>query len=387
MRTVKGLVLALLAACGGGQDPAAQQSPVTETPVTETPADTTAEAPEQPTPPEEKPLPPPPKKLSLEEKVALQKQCFADWLKEDASFFERCYADNAVMTHMDGMMGPQKGRAAIAENTKHMWDAFTLDGELKVVLASGNTIASIGVLTGTNDGPMMNTPPTKKKFGAMFAEVFTLDDQGKVTEWHLYHDPATMMAHLGIAKVPARPVAKKSGGEPVVVMAGETDAEKANVELIRGVLELVNARDAKALGAKYDAKAVFSEQSMKADVKGQKKITASAAEWFKAFPDAQEEATTMLAAGDYVFVESHMTGTNKGASKSMGIKKATGKSVDLHAAHVFKIANGKITEHWVFSNGMAFGMQLGLMQPPAMHKDHAAPAGDAPPKGPPAKDK
>ena len=379
MRITRTLAIALLAACGGGQEPAMQQTPVTETPVTETPADTPVT--ETPPPADETPAPPPPKKLTLEEKIAVQKQCFTDWVKEDASWVERCYAENAVMIQMDGMEGPIKGRAAIADNTRALWEGFTLDGEQKVILASGSTIAVIGLLSGTNDGPMMGKPATKKKFGSMFASVSTLDDQGRVVEEHLYYDPVTMMSQLGVAKTPARKAMAKSGAEPMIVIAGETDAEKANVEAVRAGFELLNNHDAKGLAAKYDAKAVFSDHAMKADIKGGKAVGATMAEYLKAFPDVNQDVTNMWAAGDYVVVETHVTGTNKGTSKTMGIKKATGKPIDLHGAHVFKLANGKAVEHWVFTNGMAFAMQLGLMKPPGPPAEPGAKA------APPAKGK
>jgi hypothetical protein len=51
--------------------------------------------------------------------------------------------------------------------------------------------------------------------------------------------------------------------------------------------------------------------------------------------------------------------------KSMGLKKKTGKPVTLRHLHVFKLAGGKVKEHWIFGNGMAMAMQLGMLGPPA----------------------
>ncbi len=386
MRTVKGLVLALLAACGGGQDPAAQQSPVTETPVTETPADTTAETPEQPTPPEEKPLPPPPKKLTLEERIAFHAGCFKDFLAEAPDFFDKCYTEESSDQIVDSGMPVGKGRAAIAASTKPFWDAFTLEGETRLTLGNGDNVLSIAWIGGTNDGPMMGKPATKKKFGLLSAEVQNLDGQGRHGDVRLYMDMGTWMAHLGQGPkgMAFRKAAKKTGAEGPVVIATGSETETANVELVKSGFEMFNSHDAKGLAAKYDAKAVFANQAFAADVKG-KAIQGMFTDMFKAFPDAQEQVGNIWAAGDYVVVETTFTGTNKGAMKAMGVKKATGKPVSLHGAHVLKLANGKVVEHWVFANGMAVAMQLGLIKAPG---EPAAPAADAAKekKAPPAKE-
>jgi hypothetical protein len=45
---------------------------------------------------------------------------------------------------------------------------------------------------------------------------------------------------------------------------------------------------------------------------------------------------------------------------SMGLKKPTGRKVNVRFIEILKFAGGKLQEDWTFYNGAAFASQLGL---------------------------
>ena len=80
----------------------------------------------------------------------------------------------------------------------------------------------------------------------------------------------------------------------------------------------------------------------------------------KAIPDRANAIVKILGEGDTVAAMFRITGTHKG--NLYGIP-ATGKPIDIEAAAVLKLKNGKITESWVLSNEAALLVQLGARLP------------------------
>jgi steroid delta-isomerase-like uncharacterized protein len=349
MRITRAAVLVVVAACGGG---GSQTKETVEQPVVQEP------------PPKKEP-PPPPKPLTLEEKVAFHDGCFADFVAEAPDFFERCYTESSSDELVDTGDPPAVGIEAIKAASKPFWDGFALEGQILLNVASENSLFTVAILRGTNDADFMGMPASNKTFGQLVAEVQSLDDKGRHGAVRTYVDMATFMAHLGGAKkgTKFRPVAEL-GGEPMTVIAEGSEAETANLAFVRSGFELFAKHDAKAMTALYAPDAVISQQMAPADVKGAKAITKMFKEFYKAFPDAELEVTSSWAAGEFVVAEATLTGTNKAAAKGMGIKKATKKPVTLHTAHVFRIVDGKVAQHWEFANGLAMAIQLGLVKPP-----------------------
>jgi steroid delta-isomerase-like uncharacterized protein len=251
------------------------------------------------------------------------------------------------------------------------WTAFP-DGKGAPVLTlvSGNRVFSVEHFTGTNTGEMMGMPATGKKVGYLFLHDFTMSGPGPVERMDGYIDMATIMGQLGVSPAPHRPV-MEAAPEATVVIAKDDETEKSNLELAKKALEAFNSHDVKAVTALYADDVVFADQTMPADIKGKKEFTKALNGFYKAFPDIKAESTHMLAAGDYVVATNVMTGTNKGAMPEMGLKKPTNKSIEVHGAEIMKFQDGKIVEHWLFGNGMAWAIQLGLMPDPAAAKAEA----------------
>ena len=80
-----------------------------------------------------------------------------------------------------------------------------------------------------------------------------------------------------------------------------------------------------------------------------------------AFPDGRTTTDDLVAEGDKVVERFTFVGTQKG--DFMGIP-ASGKQVRVTGMSIFRIANGKIVEHWGENDAMGLLMQLGVLPAP-----------------------
>ncbi len=74
------------------------------------------------------------------------------------------------------------------------------------------------------------------------------------------------------------------------------------------------------------------------------------------------DAETILAEGDLVNVRGMVRGVHNGA---FGELPPTGKAVSFPIFITYRIANGKISEHWMLVDMMSFMQQIGAMPAPA----------------------
>ena len=81
-----------------------------------------------------------------------------------------------------------------------------------------------------------------------------------------------------------------------------------------------------------------------------------------AFPDLDYQIEELVAEGDKVMARFTSSGTFKG--ELMGIPP-NGKSFKITGISLFRIADGKIVEHWANQNDLGFYQQLGLTPPAA----------------------
>ena len=90
---------------------------------------------------------------------------------------------------------------------------------------------------------------------------------------------------------------------------------------------------------------------------------------FKAgFPDLKMEAMDEAIAGDIIFTRYHWTGTNTGMMNGM---PGTNKKVEVTGVDLSRTKDGKLVEHWDYSDNLSFYKQLGvdpLAPPPSKKK-------------------
>lgn len=79
-----------------------------------------------------------------------------------------------------------------------------------------------------------------------------------------------------------------------------------------------------------------------------------------AFPDGQVTVEDLLADGDRVVARVSFHGTHQGALRGIA---PTGKPITLMGIHIFRIANGKVVEHWGLIDRLAALQQLGVVPP------------------------
>lgn len=86
-------------------------------------------------------------------------------------------------------------------------------------------------------------------------------------------------------------------------------------------------------------------------------------EWLLAqFPDLYMTIEAMVAEGDTVAVRVLSQGTNLGALN--GLMPPTGKRFSARQSHWFRVADGRLAEHWATREDLPTMLQLGIIQPP-----------------------
>ena len=76
------------------------------------------------------------------------------------------------------------------------------------------------------------------------------------------------------------------------------------------------------------------------------------------FPKYELLADEMVAEGDWVCIMARMRGVHKGDMQGI---PPTGKQVECPLAVIYRLADGKIAESWVYTDRMTMLEQLGVM--------------------------
>jgi steroid delta-isomerase-like uncharacterized protein len=119
-----------------------------------------------------------------------------------------------------------------------------------------------------------------------------------------------------------------------------------------------------------DAEEIFSadlvtEPPGSGPLRGIEPFIAYGQRFSRAFPDGRIHGDRYVESGDLVVVEGRFTGTNTGPlDTSAGALPSTGRSMVLPFADVFRVADGKITEHRIYYDSTAMLGQLGLLPAP-----------------------
>ena len=73
--------------------------------------------------------------------------------------------------------------------------------DLQAMVAEGNQVVCIGVMTGTHDGPFHGIPATHRPTAARQIHVLTFNDTGLITEHLAVRDDVTVLRQLGALPV------------------------------------------------------------------------------------------------------------------------------------------------------------------------------------------
>jgi predicted ester cyclase len=143
---------------------------------------------------------------------------------------------------------------------------------------------------------------------------------------------------------------------------------EANKELVRRHFEeLWNRRDLAVadmlMAAQYQEHAVAPfGQAEPGKVDGPAATRQTVTWLLDQFPDLHMTIEAILAEGDMVAVRILSEGTNLGPLN--GVMPPTGKRFAARQSHWFRVADGKLAEHWATREDLPAMLQLGVVQPP-----------------------
>ncbi len=122
----------------------------------------------------------------------------------------------------------------------------------------------------------------------------------------------------------------------------ETQASTADVHrLADEYVKLVNLRDLDALFALYAPN--FRNHAADGTTTGLEETRAVLASFLDAVPDFAAAPVRVIAEGDWFAISFILTGTNTGPFNGT---PATGRSIKVLELRMFKVADGKLTDHW-----------------------------------------
>jgi predicted ester cyclase len=138
---------------------------------------------------------------------------------------------------------------------------------------------------------------------------------------------------------------------------------QTNADLVRRVEEAWAANDLSALDGLI-ASDLVSHDALPGAPGGLEGAKAAHQMSMASFPDRQMTIEDVIADGDRVAVRTTVQGTNTGGLPWLGVP-ANGRRFQIESISVYRVAGGKVVEHWGQNDGIGLMMQLGAMSPPS----------------------
>lgn len=141
---------------------------------------------------------------------------------------------------------------------------------------------------------------------------------------------------------------------------------ETNADLVRRWIGIFNHRDfeaCSAIGAEAYVEHAIGPfgQVAPGPVKGPAYLRETA-EWLLAqFPDIEMTLDAVVSEGDLVAARVTSTGTNLGP---IGPIPPTGRRFTSQQGHWFRVADGRLAEHWAVRDDLTTMLQLGVVPPP-----------------------
>jgi ketosteroid isomerase-like protein len=233
--------------------------------------------------------------------------------------------------------------------------------ERLVILVKGTKSAVLVRNTGTHKGSSLGIPPTGKSLSILTADVGEHDPDGRNARARYYVDQSTILHQLGVQESASAAASEKSWGEPVRVVAKGDDAERANLEVVRSGLDALTKADVKSALAMYANDAVLRYIPDANPYTGLQDIESWMRGYIAVSVDYAMTTRDAWAAGDWVVAE--LTTGGKLAQDLPDAKGTKGKKWELNTLELFRLADGKVKQHWSFANGLKFAADVGLFDP------------------------
>ncbi len=282
-----------------------------------------------------------------------------DKLGRERHVLAACRSDDATFERMDGP-GPLPWQALKTGEVDALEQALPdLAVETLLTLRWPDRAVVVTRARGTHRAALGELAPTGRSLAWLSALELELGADGRVHAARAYQDGLTLYGQLGIWAGAYRST-DDAGNAPTGSARGDgATAESPDVAMISACLEAWNRHDQAATRACYSGDAVLHDLGAPADVRGGD-LDSALTTLFTAFPDGQWTGTPR-AAGPWVVVAASFTGTRQGALPALGLHKtSTPVAVTAHELHLFQIADGHITQHWIFRDALALARKLGV---------------------------
>lgn len=360
MRRVALSLTVLLMACGGETPP--PQPPPAPTSTTVATATTTTTATEAPPAPAKKPL--------AELQQAAGKTMAEAFAAGDAKKVASLYTQDAVFK-MAGMPDI-KGRDAIEKGVGEWFKSMSKIkmGESRVFVKN-EVVISEYVINAVHSGDFMGQKASEKPVGFSAASVIWFNDDGLITEDHMYWNPATVLSQIGASKEKGRSVPALPG-KPEVVIAQNTNDEEKNIEVVHTINDAWQDRNEGDWLAMMTDNAEWDDITLLEPAKGKQAVLKYFKQFTAAFPDGKLKTLNAWGVGDYVIEEGTYSGTNTGPLYGT---PATKKSMTLHELNIIQLdKDDKILKAVTYGNDLEMLVQLGLGPKPPAAKPADKPA-------------
>ncbi len=134
---------------------------------------------------------------------------------------------------------------------------------------------------------------------------------------------------------------------------------KQNETLVRNFVAIVkNERRLERLGEFFAADYIEHNETVAAFGKGVAGYQAFLGHLYAGYPDSKVTVELLVANDDLVSYRATESGTNTGTFLDI---PATGKKATWTEIQFFRIANGKVVEHWVDVDVFSWFQQLGII--------------------------
>jgi predicted ester cyclase len=160
-------------------------------------------------------------------------------------------------------------------------------------------------------------------------------------------------------------------GEAAVREEGEVAVSEANKDIVRRYQEAYNTNNLDLLDELLDPnwKTNAWPQGIPQSIEAAKEFYSGG---LQTFPDLHFITFELVAEGDWVVQRSLLRGTFK---NPFGDLPPTGQVVEAGTISMFRIAGGKIVEHWAYADDTSFFKALGVDVPEIMFAfPHRSPA-------------
>jgi len=264
---------------------------------------------------------------------------------KDAHALAALYADDAVIEVAGGR--PLHGRAEIEAEIAAMLQPAEA---IKVAIARVWLTDDVAIVENVFRAHHGVASPLYD-IGESELSILWFDRDGRIAKEHSYRDQPTLEAQAAgepdAAELPVLPE------EPELhIASGPTDA--ATLSWVRDVEAKWDTEDVD--GATHSDDLQLDCMSGHAHLSSRAEAVAALKHWRTAFPNQTNRPSNIWRVGDYVILEDVFSGVQHG---DLGSIKATDRPVAWHWAHVWKLASGKITRAWQWSNFDELYRQIG----------------------------